>query len=383
MHIARLVVVWTFALLIFLAASHGSEAQISSAQVENAPPAAPQAGGLPFTRTVTITLETGPVPVLTPALASYWQTSITDFSSVGWNPWVVSNLPSDATDVTATVTGGTYQIVTSTNTIVFTFTDTLVDFGWAYRTSQKVLLQGNQYRIDQYASTNQADRPFVYISTVFFTSPFQYVGQIGPDPVVLTNASVHWEKFVDLNDPPYLHRFSSSMWLADLRLDPDRPNLKIAGKSVTIDPYSSIAHVTVQIQNNGQITTGAPVYLNLFERQPGSLGPAGPLDMAGGWCSYNLLEQPDCPTFNYTLGNTSGTANALPPIGPLQVTPVVTVTANLTLTQPGYRDIWIQVDAFGGSNGLNRESDEGDNSARVGQVPNPYLVYLPHIVKKQ
>ena len=368
MKFARFLFVWTFALLILLAANHRSEAQIALSHPENAGVAGSPTDSQPFTRTVTITIEAG--PVLTPALTSYWQTSIAAFStSDGWEQLSFA-IPPDATDVTATVAGGTYQI--SGGKIDFSFTEPVVDFDWTYRTNQRVLRQGNQYRIDQYASINY-DRPFFYVGTVFFTSPYEYVGQIGPAPVS-SATSVHWQEFVPLNASDGRHVFSSSMWLVDPRLV--QPDLKITGSSVTVDTRAGIAHVTAQIQNASTITTGAPVHINLYDRQAPSLQPAGPLDMAGGWCNLDKLAQPYCPFFDSTLGIT----NAIAIVGPLQI---ITLTADLTLTQPGRRDLWIQVDAFGSSNGLNRESNESNNLAYVGQVLNPYRVYLPAVIKGQ
>jgi hypothetical protein len=368
MKFARVFVVWTFALLILLAANHRSEAQISPPHPENdAGIARPQTDWLPFTRTVTITIEAG--PVLTPALSSYWQTTITDFSTSDEWDQLSFAIPTDATDVTATAAGGTYQVFS--DRIDFSFTAPVVNFSWNYRTNQKVLLQGNQYRLDQYASINR-DRPFFYVSTAFFTSPYQYVGQIGPTPIT-TTTSVHWQEFVPLNASDGRHVFSSSMWLADKRA-PDQLDLKITGSSVTAGTRAGTAHVTAAIQNGSLITAGAPVYINLYDRQAPSLQPAGPLDMTGGWCKLDPLMQPDCPTFNSTLGIT----NVLSIIGPLQV---ITMTADLTLTQHGWRDLWIQVDAFGSPTGLNRESNETNNSEYLGQVLNSYRVYLPAVLK--
>lgn len=369
MRIIRHLAVVALTLLALLAIRHNSAAQISSSQIGNAGIPRPQANWLPFTRTVTITIEAG--PVLTPALSSYWQTSFTDFSSIdGWDHQSFT-LPSDATEITATVTGGTYQIVG--NTVTFNLTDPVCDFAWSYRTNQKVLRQGNQYQVDQYASTNQ-DRPFVYFSTIFFTSPYQYVSQIGPAPKAVTNSSVHWEESIPLNAPPDSHIFSSSIWLADSRLT--RPDLKIIATGLTVNthPGASQAHVTAAIQNGGTIATGAPVYINIYNRKTPSIPPAGPLDLAGGWCSFNLLERPDCPTFNSTLGIT----NTLKIIGPGQV---INLAADLTLTKPGRWDLWIQVDIFGGPNGLNLESEEANNWKYVGRVDNPYATFLPLIVK--
>ena len=366
MRIVRYLVVVALTLLALLAVSQIVAAQISPSPMENARVARPQADWLPFTRTVTITIAAG--PVLAPALSSYWQTSISDFSTIGRDSWVVS-LPSDATDVTDTITGGTYQIG---STINFSFTDPVADFGWAYRTNQAALRQGHQYRIDQYASINQ-DRPFVYSGTVFFASPYQYVGQIGPDPGAITNTSVHWEEAVPLNTDDTRHIFSSSMWLADSRLA--RPDLKIVttGFTTVTHPGMTQVHVTAAIQNGGTIATGAPAYINIYDRKTPSVPPAGPLDLAGGWCDISLLEQPECPAFNSTLGIT----NVLRTIGPGQT---ITLAADLTLTQPGRRDLWIQVDAFGGPNGLNLEFNETNNGQYVGQVPN-FHIYLPLVVK--
>jgi hypothetical protein len=368
MRIVRHLAVVALTLLALLAIRHNSAAQISSS-IGNAGVARPQAYWPPYTRTVTITIDTG--PALAPALSSYWQTSFTGFSpSYGWNHQSFT-LPSDATDITATVTGGTYQIVG--NTVTFTLTDPLCDFAWSYRTSQKVLRQGNQYQIDQYASTNQ-DRPFVYVSTVHFTLPYQHVGQIGPAPEEITNAAVHWEESVPLNAPPDSHKFSSSMWLTDLRLA--RPDLKIVASDVPVKPQPGAprVRVTAAIQNGGTIATGAPAYINIYDRKTPSEQPDGPLDLAGGWCDVSLLEQPNCPAFNSSLGIT----NALKIIGPGQV---ITLAADLTLTQPGRRDLWIQVDVLGGTNGLNLESEETNNRKYVDWVDNPYVTYLPLIVK--
>ena len=187
MRIVRHLVVVALTLLALLAVSQIVAAQIFPSPLENARVARPQAAWLPFTRTVTITIDAG--PVLATALSSYWQTSISDFSTIGRDTWLVA-LPSDATDVTATIAGGvTYQIG---NTIYFSFTGSVADFGWSYRTNQAALRQGNQYRIDHYASINQ-DRPVVSIGTVLFSSSLQYVCHIGSEPVAITNSFGQWE----------------------------------------------------------------------------------------------------------------------------------------------------------------------------------------------
>jgi hypothetical protein len=155
---------------------------------------------------------------------------------------------------------------------------------------------------------------------------------------------------------------------------PARLKIVTTGLTVNTHPGASQAHVTAAIQNGGAIATGAPVYINIYDRKTPSIPPAGPLDLAGGWCSLDLLEQPDCPAFNSSLGIT----NALKIIGPGQV---INVAADLTLTQPGRRDLWIQVDVLGGTNGLNLEVEEAKNWKYVGWVDNPYAAYLPLIVK--
>jgi hypothetical protein len=154
-----------------------------------------------------------------------------------------------------------------------------------------------------------------------------------------------------------------------------RPDLKIIDKALTvkIHPGATQAHVTAKIQNGGTSATGAPAYINIYDRKTPSVPPAGPLDLAGGWCDVSLLEQPICPVFNSTLGIT----NVLRIIGPGQT---ITLAADLTLTQSGLRDVWIQVDAFGGPNGLNLEFNETNNVQYVDQVPN-FHIYLPLIVK--
>ena len=85
------------------------------------------------------------------------------------------------------------------------------------------------------------------------------------------------------------------------------------------------------------------------------------------------LALPDCPSFDSTVGIT----NVLKTIGSMQV---VTLAADLTLTQPGQWDIWMQVDVFGGPDGLNYEWNGTNNWKYLGQV-SLYLTYLPLIIK--
>jgi hypothetical protein len=161
------------------------------------------------------------------------------------------------------------------------------------------------------------------------------------------------------------------MWLVDPRLA--QPDLKITGGSVYARPGASQVYVTATIQNGGAITTGAPAYINIYNRRAPSSPPGDPLDLAGGWCSLDQLARPDCPSFNSTVGIT----NVLRVIGPGKI---ITLAADLTPTQSGRLDIYMQVDIFGGPEGLNAESDEANNWRNLGQV-SVYHIDLPLIVK--
>jgi hypothetical protein len=307
---------------------------------------------------VTVTVESG--DPLTPALASFWQAAWISFPVSASGIQFGISLPSDATDVTATVTCGTYDIVG--DTIQFTLTEsTACHFGYDLRTNQRVLRQGNQYRIDQVAGNNVF---FLYITTIVFTAPYEFVGFIGPTPMTVASHMLHWEQVVPENEPPF-HRFRSSIWLADPRVT--RPDLQIIAAGLQLDSSSIIssAQVTAVIYNSSTMESGAPTHINLYDRLAPSSPPTGPLDLDGGWCG--LSTTPACPS----------TATFTNPVPIIAAGETMTLTTNYTFAQCGPRNLYLQIDVFGGEAGLNLEANEANNQITLGQVYIPCVIRLP------
>jgi hypothetical protein len=275
------------------------------------------------------------------------------------------SLPSDATDVTATVNCGTYDIVSGT--IQFTLTESLCHFGYDFRTNERVTRQGNQYSISQVAGSNAS---FLYITTIVFTAPYEFVGFIGPTPLTVTSSMLHWEQVVPENEPPF-HRFRSAIWLAD---DPHvitRPDLQIVTAGLELDASSIIssAHVTAVIYNSSTMDSGAPTHINLYDRLAPSTPPTGPLDLAGGWCGLDTT--PACPS----------TASFTNPVPIIAAGETMTLTTDYTFARCGPRDLYLQIDVFGGEAGLNLEADEANNQVPLGQIYVPCLIRTPLIRK--
>jgi len=213
--------------------------------------------------------------------------------------------------------------------------------------------------VTQTATNNQEYR---YISTLNFTAPYQYIGTSGYSPISVTASSLHWDnipvEIIGIQNP---FRFSSSTWLGDSGLA-DKPDLEILTatlQSVTVDQVQ----VSAVIQNRGVTTTAAPPYLNLYDYLAPSTPPANPLDVTDSWCSLYPFTQ--CP---------EPTTNPLPRLEPGAS---VTFTADYTLSRrSGVHDLYLFVDALGGSQGLNWESNENNNWIFLGSKFNS-TVLLP------
>lgn len=358
--ITRSLLVIALAALALVFLYHGAQAQLRGGLSLPLQPADEPAPA--FTRMVTVAIESG--DPLTPALTSFWQAAWISFPvSAGGISFPIP-LPSDATDVTATVTCGTYDIVG--NTVQFTLTESIAcHFGYELRTDQRVTRQGNQYRIDQVAGNDTFVR---YIATIVFTAPYQFVGFIGPTPMTITSDMLHWEQVMPENEPPF-HRFRSSIWLADPRVT--RPDLQIITASLELDASSIIssAQVTAVIYNSSTMESGAPTHINLYDRLAPSSPPTGPLDLDGGWCGLGTT--PACPS----------TASFTNPVPIIAAGETMTLTTDYTFAQCGPRDLYLQIDVFGGEAGLNLEADETNNQIALGQVFIPCLIHLPLIRK--
>jgi hypothetical protein len=310
-----------------------------------------------YTRLTTITVGSSSDP-LTSGLNSRWQFENIDHFVFG----VYSiTLPSDAYEISVTSSTDQYRIEPGPTIVI---TGPQPHLYYEYRTNQRALRFGNQILITQTASNNQEYR---YLSTLIFTDPYQYVGTSGFVPTE-TATTLSWDVVPELGaDARY--RFSASTWLVhpSIPLNP-RPDLEIVAASLS--SQMEHAYVTATIRNSGFTMTVAPAYLNLYDRLSPSVTPTGPLDVVGGWCS--AAPQSSC-------GGDDG--NPLPALAPGDA---VIFTATFNLTTPGKHDIYLFVDALGGSlgKGLNVESVESNNSRWAGSLMKwSSFVFLPLIIR--
>jgi hypothetical protein len=291
-----------------------------------------------YTRMVTITVYSSTV-ALTPGLISRWQFRTLD--------QVISYtfdipLPDDAYEISVALPMTSYRIDPGPTLII---TGPQLDLYYEYKTGQRALRFGNQILITQAASNNQSYR---YLATLTFTDHYQYVGTSGFAPTATAAHSISWDVVPQL-DPDARYRFNASTWLWDPRLMPPvlaRPDLEIF--TATVDSDFDHIIVTATIRNNGPMTAWAPPYINLYDRIAPFLPPAGPLDLTGGWCS--MMPESACGI---------STTNPLSPVPPGQ-TVIFTAEHDLSPVN-GRHDIYLLIDALGGSQGLNVESAENNN----------------------
>jgi hypothetical protein len=299
------------------------------------------------TRIVTITVGTT-VPL---GLSSRWQINTLDqrfFTGT-------ITLQSDASDITVTLVNGEYSInFAAPPTIWFTNSQGLY---YEYSTDQQARRFGNQILISQ---TYRYNYPLHYVETVIFPALYEYVGYSGYAPTYLSaTRQLHWdESFPEKKD----NRFEAAAWLVDPAAS--RPDLEIVDARV-VDRQLNRIYVTATIHNNGGTTAGAPAFVNLYDRLALS-EPAGPLDLAGGWCTLDPTRCGD--------SRCNSVSNRLPALVPDQ-TVIFTADCDLSAID-GQHYIYLYVDALGvvnalgnlGNNedlGLNYESEEGNNSTRL------------------
>ncbi len=167
-----------------------------------------------FTQVVTITVDPSSAPI-TPALSSFWQTSVISFPSPG-NPFSIHPpyIPADAYAIVVTAEGGIASVTGVT--IWITITQPVGNFYYDFRT-HSIALQGNgRFRVNQLASSSL---PYRYISTVYFTQPYQFSGFLNETPTTVSSYTVSWDGVPPYNASLDRYRFDSSVWLADPRIN--------------------------------------------------------------------------------------------------------------------------------------------------------------------
>jgi hypothetical protein len=333
------------ALLLLVGAVHSSPALDRMAE----PPARPSYA---YTRIVTITVGSSTVP-LTPGLTSRWQFETLD--------QVISTtfpipLPEDAYAISVALPITMYHIDPGPTLII---TGPQPRLYYEYWTDQRALRFGNQILITQSASNNQQYR---YLATLTFAGPYEYLGTSGFAPTTTTASTISWDGVPEL-EADARFRLNASTWLFDPRLPATRPELAII--TATVLDQSDHIYVTADIRNNGPMTAWAGAYINLYDRLAPTMPPTGPLDMADGWCSLT------------PVSSCGGDSEPLPAVAPGQ-TVIFTAEHDLSATN-GQHEIYLFVDALGGSRGLNVESAENNNLILAGTVWRGRKVFLPLI----
>ena len=131
---------------------------------------------------------------------------------------------------------------------------------------------------------------------------------------------------IEIQPGVFRYRFNASSWLADSRLD--WPDLTVTSATLTIDQALPVpaALVTVTVLNSGTLATGAPVYLNLYDRLAPAPVPTGPLDLTDGWCGEGVF--PDLSVsglFHQPRDAWAGRVNHVEcqrPVNPLRPAPI-------------------------------------------------------------
>jgi hypothetical protein len=210
--------------------------------------------------------------------------------------------------------------------------------------------------------------PFQFQGIVSYSAPYQYVATLEHLPTDQSAGEVSWSLPSDYFPEIYTasHRMLLTTWLADPRI-PEKPDLNIISHTFQVDtqPQQSVVHVTATVNNSGNYTTGAPAYLNLYDRLSPSGPPTDPLDFEGGWCG--TPERHSCPS----------TATFTNPLEVVEPNQAFTLTASYVFTRLGRHQFYLLVDAFGSDSGLNQEINEANNLVWLGEALRPFKVFLP------
>ena len=209
--ILTVVALATLSLALLRGAVHtaaGSNAAVGSSNLDEPIPV--------FTRVVTITIQPSDTP-LTPGLTSLWQVGLYGFPG-GHDPVQIvvrpPFFPTDTYDLVFSMTGGlAYR---QGITLFFNITGTSGDLFYNYRSDLAVAPTGGTlYPLPHSWTSNGTYR---YISTVYFTQPYQYATFMGYTPTVVNSYTLNWNYVPPYNEPPIdRYRFESTIWLADPR----------------------------------------------------------------------------------------------------------------------------------------------------------------------
>jgi hypothetical protein len=339
---------------------------------------------MPVTRIQTITLVASDDPFAT-NLTTIWDSSWTNIPT---NSFFIP-LPADFSTVTV---GGEYKIVTNINPPIVTnfgevFTNRIdltptagLTLFLSYHTDSRAIRVGNQYRLVIHATLPEGG---FYQSKVLFNDDYyEFVSYDFDEPDTLfdtlggpvtetlagNQTSVGWGPVELLPSD----RFDRNIVLGDSRLVVDLASTSAGVQVLQTTPVGAqSARITATIVNSGTVQTGNFIVVELYDRPAGSGPPDDPDDHLGGVC----VASKQCPLAQWRLLNTAF-------IPTLQAGAQTTVVFDHVFSESGLRDLYLQVDSFGGPLGYNYEPSAEHNNIRfVGVINAADNMFVPIIGK--
>jgi hypothetical protein len=329
-------------------------------------------GSVDFTRIQTVTLI-GSVPTAT-QLTTIWENTWRDVNL----PYFTFPLPPDYSDLSIF---GTHQLLTNQPventyfgepyTNYLRITPTLgLPIHVSYHTDTRAVREGNLYRIQVRARNNGVTG--IYTTSVFFGSDYEFVSAIDSLtdtlPLTLPVAGAGYVYWGSLAVGP-VDALDRSITLGDTRLPVD---LAFQSVITTVAPDRRSMIVTATVINSGTVETGNFFILELYDKPNGDPPPSGPNDHLGGAC-----RDASCSTLRDT-----NVILHLPSVPPSQT---VQMVFNYPFEVGGLRDIYLQVDTWGASNGYILEPSGGENNNLrfVGTVHAVGRLYLPILLRNK
>lgn len=341
-------------------------------------------GSLPVTRIQTITLVASDDPFAT-NLTTIWDSS---WTNIPRNSFFIP-LPADFNTVTV---GGDYHIATNlnppivtgfgevfTNRIDLTPTAALTLF-LSYHTDSRAIRVGNQYRLVIHATLPEGG--FYQSNVIFNDDDYEFVSYDydAPDTLYQTlggpltqtlggnQTKVGWGPVEMVPSD----RFDRNIVLGDSRLVVDLAPESFGVQTLLARPQGlQNVQITATIVNSGTVQTGSFLVVELYDKPAGSGPPNDPEDHRGGVCIASTqcaLSKWRNHYWYYIPGLQSG-----------QKTPIM---FNHIFAEGGPRDLYLQVDSFGGSFGYNYEPGaEGNNIQFLGTFNAADLTFLSSILK--
>lgn len=332
------------------------------------------------TRIQTITLVSSPDATAT-ALTTIWENYWTNYSTNN----IFFPLPSDVSTVTV---GGTYRLETNTFPITTSFGEVFTSrvfltptagftLSLSYHTESRAFRVGNQYRIVIHSTIPEGG---LYQPSVVFEPPYEFVSYDADITDTLSSLGnpdtepgrIGWT----VNMTPGA-KFDRNVVLGDSRLPVDLVITSFGVQELLTSTSGTFStRITATVINSGTVKTGSFVVVELYDRPSGQGPPLDPNDHQWGVCS----SEPLCPIADYRFEYSAFFAE----IASGQTVPV---EFNLEFDTPGTRELYLQVDSFGGILGQNLEPGGGENNnieslGTIQAAVRTEHIYLPITLKQ-